>query len=237
MGGLLITATDTEVGKTVITGALAAGLRAKGLDVGVMKPLASGGCVNWRGIETSEDAAFLMEAAGIDATEAELVNPICFKPALTPAVAARESGVAVDLDAVRRSYRSLREKHRHLLVEGVGGMISPLKDDYLLADLAQELALPLVIVARPNLGTINHTVLTVEYARQRGLKVAGIILNPWPENPGILEKSNLEYIERLTGVPIWGRFPRFDSSGELAMLAEKNLDLQAATQCLEGAGQ
>ena len=235
MGGLFITATDTEVGKTVITGALAAGLRARGFDVGVMKPLASGGSVKWRGIETAEDAAFLMEAAGIPASEAPLVNPLCFEAALTPAVAARQSGVKVELAAVFSAYRQLAKQHRHLLVEGVGGMISPLADDYLLADLAVELALPLVIVARANLGTINHTVLTVEYARKRGLQVAGIILNRWPDKPGVLEESNAEYIARLTGVPIWGRFPHFDETGQLAALAEQELDLSTAIKWLEGA--
>ena len=235
MGGLFITATDTEVGKTVITGALAAGLRARGFDIGVMKPLASGGSVKWQGIETAEDAAFLMEAAGIPASEASLVNPLCFEAALTPAVAARQSGVKVDLSVVFSAYRQLAKQHRHLLLEGVGGMISPLADDYLLADLAVELALPLVVVDRANLGTINHTVLTVEYARKRGLQVAGIILNRWPDKPGVLEESNAEYIERLTGVPIWGRFPHFDETGRLAALAEQELDLSTAIKWLEGA--
>lgn len=235
MSGFLITATDTEVGKTVITGALAAGLRKKGLDIGVMKPLASGGSVSWQGRNVAEDAAFLMTAAAIDAAEAPLVNPYCFEPALTPAVAAKVSGVEVDLERVFAAYHQLTELHRHVLVEGVGGLIAPLCDDYILADLAQELALPLLIVARPDLGTINHTVLTVEYARQRGLNVAGIILNCWPAEPGLLEKTNAEYIERLTGVPLVGRFPRFSSPDELADLAEDHLDLTAIAEWLKGA--
>ncbi|WP_346353419.1 dethiobiotin synthase [Azotosporobacter soli] len=234
MAGLFITATDTEVGKTVITGALAAGLKEMGLDVGVMKPLASGGSVEWKGVRVAEDAAFLMQAAGISPSEAPLVNPLCFEPALTPALAAKVSGVSVDMKQIIQSYHQLEERHQYLLVEGVGGMISPLCDDYILADLAQELALPLIIVARANLGTINHTILTVEYARRRGFEIAGIILNQWPAEAGVLEESNASYIERLSGLPILGRFPRFEDPAQLAQLAKQHLNLSAIQRWLEG---
>ena len=233
MSGLFITATDTDVGKTVIIGAIAAAFKARGLHVGVMKPLASGGVADSRGKLVGEDATFLMRAAGIGESERDRVNPLCLAPALTPAVAARVSGVFVDMPAILREYQVLTESYEPLLVEGVGGITAPLWQDYLLADFMVELALPVIVVTRPNLGTINHTVLTVEYALHRGLQVAGIIINGWNEGRiGILEKSNVEYIERLTGVPILGKFPysRLISEGkiqstELAQLAEEYLQI------------
>jgi dethiobiotin synthetase len=233
MAGLFITATDTEVGKTVICGAIAAALAGRGMNVGVMKPVASGGVPDSAGKLVAEDATFLMRAAGIGESERMLVNPLCLAPALTPAVAAAVSGVSVDVQTFIASYHSLTEIHDPVVVEGVGGMIAPLWEDYLVADLLTELALPAIVVARPRLGTINHTVLTVEYAKSRGLHIAGIILNGWNENEvGILETSNEEYITRLTGLPILGKFPYVSSisvtegtTTGLGQLAEEHLHM------------
>ena len=242
MSGLFITATDTDVGKTVITGAIAAAFKARGMRVGVMKPLASGGVANSQGKLVGEDATFLMRAAGIGENERDLINPLCLAPALTPAVAARVSGVFVDIPAIIRAYRVLTESYEPLLVEGVGGITAPLWQDYLLADFMVELALPVIVVTRPSLGTINHTVLTVEYALHRGLQVAGIIINGWNEaKVGVLERSNGKYIERLTGVPIIGRFPYSPAisegeiqSTELAALAEEYLQIDKIIKIVTG---
>lgn len=242
MRGLFVTATDTEVGKTVITGALAAGLKARGWDVGVMKPLASGGVSNENGQLVSEDASFLMKAAGLGEEERQLVNPLCLAPALTPAVAAKVEGIAIDLSLVRESCRLLSQRHESVLVEGVGGIVAPLWEEYLVIDFMKELALPAVVVARPNLGTINHTVLTVDYARRHGVEVAGVIINGWEEEQaGILENSNIEYIQRLTGLPILGKFPfskAISVSGNqtegLAQLAETHLDMDRISQVMKG---
>lgn len=241
MAGLFITATDTEVGKTVITGAIAAGLKALGRDVGVMKPLASGGVANRSGKLVAEDATFIMQAAGVGEEERDLVNPVCLGPALTPAVAARLGGVNIDIPGVLAAYGKLAGRHHTVLVEGVGGLAAPLWEDYLVADLAGAMRLPLVVVARPNLGTINHTVLTVDYARRRGLKVAGVIFNGWQETAaGLLENSNLEYIARLTGLPVWGRFPYIDTvsvpegrTTGLTEAAARHLDLEAIIAAME----
>ncbi|MDT8904039.1 dethiobiotin synthase [Anaeroselena agilis] len=242
MAGLFVTATDTEVGKTVVAGAVAAGLRARGLSVGVMKPLASGGVVDAAGYLAAEDAVFLMRAAGVPEIERPLVNPVCLAPALTPAVAAAESGVTIEMAAVTAAYRRLAARYRLMVVEGVGGMAAPLWEDYLVADLAGAIGLPLLVVARPNLGTINHTVLTVDYARRRGLTVAGVVLNCWDEaRAGVLERSNAAYIERLTAVPVLGRLPRSAAvsvpagrTEGLAAMAEKYLDLDAIFKVMEG---
>ena len=241
MSGLFITATDTDVGKTVITGAIAAALRTRGTNVGVMKPLASGGVLDEFGRLVAEDATFIMKAAGIGESERSLVNPLCLAPALTPAVAARVSGIEVDMPAILQSYQILAEKYHPLLVEGVGGITAPLWQDYLLVDLMIELALPVIVVTRPNLGTINHTLLTVEYARQRGLQVVGIIINGWNEDKvGILEKSNEDYMARLTQVPILGKFPHSPQishgniqATQLAALAEKYLQMDEIVNIIE----
>lgn len=242
MAGLFITATDTEIGKTVITGAITAALKGRGMDVGVMKPVASGGVANEAGKLVAEDATFLMQAAGIEERERELVNPLCLAPALTPAVAAVLSGVTVDIQTFITSYQKLKEIHDFLIVEGVGGIVAPLWQNYIVADLMADFALPVIVVARPNLGTINHTVLTVEYGRSRGLHMAGIIINGWNQDEvGILETSNEEYIKELTGLPILGKFPYNDiisvpkrKTTGLAQLAEEHLQMDAILKIIQG---
>ncbi|AIF53594.1 dethiobiotin synthase [Pelosinus sp. UFO1] len=233
MSGLFITGTDTDIGKTVITGGIAAALKVRGLQVGVMKPLASGGVVNQAGKLVAEDATFLMKAAGIGEEKRDAVNPLCLAPALTPAVAAVMSGVEIDISLILRAYHKLTESYEPVVVEGVGGITAPLWQEYLLVDLMVQLDLPVIVVTGPKLGTINHTVLTVEYARNRGLHVAGIIINAWNEaEVGILEKSNEEYIRRLTHVPIVGKFPHVSAIKEgdippieLAKIAEEYLQI------------
>jgi len=240
--GLFITATDTEVGKTVITGALAAAFKARGLDIGVIKPLASGGVKNDCDELVAEDAVFLMKAAGFDDTHRHAVNPLCLAPALTPAVAAIESGMSIDVPAIVNACRKMIKDHEISLVEGVGGITAPIWEDYLVADLMGELKLPTIIVTRPNLGTINHSLLTAAYARQRGLNVIGFIINSWEEDKAtVLEHSNLDYIERLSGLPILGKFPRDNSIsvpkariGKLAELAEEHLAIGDILNLLKG---
>ncbi|MCC5467603.1 dethiobiotin synthase [Pelosinus baikalensis] len=242
MAGLFITATDTEVGKTVITGAIAAALRGRGCDVGVMKPVASGGVADRMGNIMAEDAAFLMQAAGIDSEESRLVNPVCLAPALTPAVAAAISGVTINIQDFITSFQQLTQLHNPVIVEGVGGIVAPLWKKYTVADLMAELALPVIVVVRPNLGTINHTVLTVEYGRSRGLDIAGIIINGWKQDhAGILETSNEEYIKEMTGLPILGKFPYAPGisvpkgkTAGLAQLAEEHLQMDAIIEVIRG---
>jgi dethiobiotin synthetase len=242
MAGLFITATDTEVGKTVITGAIAAALKGRGIDVGAMKPVASGGVANGTGRLVAEDSTFLMLAAGMEEQEAPLVNPVCLAPALTPAVAAVVSGERVDIQALLAAYQKLREIYDSIIVEGVGGIAAPLWEDYLVADLMATFALPVIVVTRANLGTINHTVLTVEYGRSRGLHMAGIIINGWnAAEIGILEKTNEEYITRLTGLPILGKFPYAagisvpeGKTAGIGQLAEEYLKMNEIVELLEG---
>lgn len=240
--GLFITATDTEVGKTVITGALAAAFKNRGLDVGVIKPVASGGVQNENGKLIAEDATFLMKAADISESHRQTVNPLCLAPALTPAVAARETGVFIDPAYLKTCCYTMLNNHQLTLVEGVGGITAPIWDDYLVANLVHDLQLPMIIVARPNLGTINHAVLTAEYARSHNLTVLGFIINLWEaDKAAVLEHSNIEYIKRLTGLPVLGKFPRSSKIsvpkaqiGNLAELAEQHLAVNIILNLIRG---
>ncbi len=204
--GIFITGTDTEIGKTVIAGGLAAALKAAGVNVGVMKPIASGG-VEHKGQIVSEDAIFLKHAAQVD-DALDLINPICLRHPLAPSVAAEIEGVSIDPRQIDEAFAQLCQRHEFIVVEGVGGIAVPIRDDALVADMAQRFQLPLLIVARPNLGTINHTVLTVEFARSHNLTLHGIVLNASQEgSKGLPEETNPKELARLTHLPILGTVP------------------------------
>ena len=215
--GIFITGTDTGIGKTVIAGGLAAVLKASGVDVGIMKPVATGGILSspstsrfegeGPGRLVSEDAIFLKHAAGVD-DNLDLINSICLRDPLAPSVAAKLEDLQIDLEKVDAAYDQLRRKHDFMVVEGVGGIAVPIQEDYLVVHLAQRFNLPLVVVARPNLGTINHTFLTVEFARSFNLDVRGIVLNGLRQGmEGLAEETNPAEVCRLTGLPILGIVP------------------------------
>ena len=175
--GLFITGTDTDVGKTYVTALIARRLAAAGHRVGVYKPVASG-CRREGGRLVSDDAAALWEAAGRPG-ELERVSPQCFEAALAPHLAARAEGREVDPDLLRSGIAYWRERSDIVLVEGAGGLFSPVSDGDLVADLASDFGHPLLVVARNALGTINHTLLTLRAAAtfEPRLAVAGLILN------------------------------------------------------------
>lgn len=196
MSGLFITGTDTGVGKTTIAAAIALAMKRRGLNVGVMKPLQSG---------PDSDADILMAAAEVD-DDKSLVVPYSFKDPVAPTFAARLDGVSIDLDLIRTAYTKLASRHEPMIVEGAGGIMVPLienkKESYLFSDLAAEFKLKTIIVARPGLGTVNHSLLTIEHARKKGLHVACIIINGYPENPGLSEENNPSMIEDLSALPV-----------------------------------
>lgn len=211
--GIFITGTDTEVGKTVIAAGLAAALKADGVDVGVMKPIASGGVPSTHGREgvkgriISEDALCLKHAAQVD-DELDLINPICFSAPLAPSVAAEFEGVSIELEQIDDAFNQLSQNHDFMIVEGVGGIAAPICGELLVADMALRFRLPLLIVARPNLGTINHTVLTAAFARSFNLHPCGVVLNSLRrESTGLAEETNPKEIVRLTHLPIIGIVP------------------------------
>lgn len=205
--GLFITGTDTDVGKTVIAGGIARILKDKGQRVGVFKPIASG-CHSQRGELVSHDAEFLAHCA--DASEKlDQICPIRLKEPLAPEVAVQRGAGPIDLATIRTYYNRIASEKDLLIVEGIGGLLVPLTQDLLLADLASQIDLPLLIVANPSLGTINHTLLTVEAARTRGLRIAGIVINSYvADTATVAEETNPAAIERASGVKILTIVPR-----------------------------
>lgn len=198
MRGIFVTATDTEVGKTVVAAAVAAALRAAGEPVAAYKPAVTGLDAPVPGVPADHELL-----AQVTDDEPERVAPYRFGPAVSPHLAARLAGTAIDPEVLRATARERAARTGTLVAEGVGGLLVPLTDDgYLVRDLARDLGLPLLIAARPALGTINHTLLTVEAARAAGLDVRAIVLTPWPAAPGTLETSNRETLERLAGCEV-----------------------------------
>ena len=199
--GIFITGTDTGVGKTVITAALAWTLIQAGKTVGVMKPVETG-----TGIPGLADIEFVERVLD---TKYDLddVCPYRFREPLSPLTASRISGIKIDIGRIKGAFQKLRSMSDAVIVEGAGGLLVPILDNYLMADLASELGLSLLIVTRPGLGTLNHTVMTVDAARKRGIDVIGIVINRFPPSPGLAERTNPELIARMTGVPITGVFP------------------------------
>ena len=206
---LFITGTDTGVGKTVVAGGLAAALSARGHRVGVLKPVESG-CPVVDGALRPEDGSFLRLMAG-SRQRLSTVVPVVLSHPLAPAVAARLEGRSIDLEGLRGACRRLRSRFDLVLVEGAGGLLVPLSPDRLTADLVVSLAIPLLIVARVDLGTLNHTLLTVEAALSRGIPVAGVVLDQSRRevdssartNPGELRSL----LEKPFHVPLLGTLP------------------------------
>ena len=200
--GLLVTGTDTNVGKTYVACIIARELRARQVRFRAFKPACSGAVQNELGEWRWPDLDALALAAGVD--NPLDISPLRFQAPLAPPVAARAEGRTIDNHAIVEAFHELTKLSDFMLVEGVGGLLCPLSDDWLVADFAREIELPLLIVARLGLGTINHTLLTVEAARTRGLRIAGIVLSE--SNPGSdpSANSNACEIERLTGLSVLG---------------------------------
>ncbi|TYP00339.1 dethiobiotin synthase [Geothermobacter ehrlichii] len=201
--GLFVTGTDTGVGKTLVGAALARLLAQRGLKVGVCKPVESG--VADPSLP-GPDARLLGQAAGCDAP-AEIVAPYRLRKPLAPDQAARAEGVRLDLAVIERAAAQLAGSCDFLIVEGAGGLMAPLTGGFLMADLARQLGLPLLIVARHDLGTINHTLLTTFAARQMELPVAGIILNRLPEHPDEAQRNAPHAIASLASADLLASLP------------------------------
>jgi dethiobiotin synthetase len=214
--GVFITGTDTGVGKTLVTAAIAGFLRDRGVRVGVMKPVTSG-CAVVDGKLISEDAEMLKWASGCTAPDADIA-PYLLKAPLAPSVAAAREGVQIQFDTIYQAYQRLAAGHEFMLVEGVGGLLAPLAGKLFVADLCLSLQLPLIIVARASLGTVNHTLLTCYCARQLGIKILGIIINQYLDNPGPAELYAPQMIAELSGFPVFGTLPQVSGANEVVMV-------------------
>ena len=225
--GLFVTATDTGVGKTIVSAALARALRLRGVNVGVMKPVTSG-CREINGELVSDDAELLAWAAGVECDSD--VAPYLLREPIAPVEAAKLEGVRIDFEKIRCCFERLSEKYEFIIVEGAGGLMVPLNGGLLVADLANQLRLPLLVVARSGLGTINHSVLTCFAAGQMGLDVKGVIINRFPANPGLAERGAPHQIGSLCGAPILGIWDDLAGTEEqiVEQLAERfNNDLKS----------
>jgi dethiobiotin synthetase len=203
LNGVFVTGTGTEVGKTVVAAAIAHTHNAAGRVVAVFKPAVTG--LDEGG---EADHALLRRAAGSTQSDAEIA-PYRYGPPASPHLAAALAGERIEPRRLLDAAHTAAASAEVLVCEGVGGLLVPLVPGYAVRDLAADLGLPLVIAAPPSLGTINHTLLTVEAARSRGLEVEAVILTPWPEAPSAIERSNRETIEELGGVRV-ETLPRLD---------------------------
>jgi dethiobiotin synthetase len=198
---LFVTGTDTGVGKTVIAGAIGQWFHHRGFRVSVLKPCATG-CVRRREGLVSEDAEFLAHCAQAR-FPLDLICPQCYAEPLAPAVAAERAHKALDWEAINRSISIMSAESDMMIVEGVGGIMVPMDAKHSVLDVARWLQIPTVVVARPALGTINHTLLTVNALREAKVPIAGVVINRYPaENASIAEESNPRAIERWGKVPV-----------------------------------
>jgi len=209
--GIFITGTDTGVGKTFFAAALARLLVDKGINTGVMKPVTSG-CTTRNGQLFSADAELLAWGARLPMNQE--IAPYLLKEPIAPSAAAEMEHQKIEFSRILAAYHRLSEEHDFVIVEGAGGLMVPLAGGLLIADLAKLLDLPLLVVARPNLGTVNHTVLTCFVARELGLTVKGTIINNYPSLPDSAESTAPHLIDSLSGVPLLARIPAFPDADE-----------------------
>jgi dethiobiotin synthetase len=197
--GVFVTATDTDNGKTTISGGIARALLRKGLNVGVMKPVATWGdpCrePGIRQAWISEDALHLRQAAATS-DALNLINPVCLKAAMAPWPAARLEKKSINLEKVFQCYDELRKRHGYMVVEGAGGLMVPIKKEFFIADMILRMKLPAILVARPDLGTLNHTLLSVKYMKQAGIPLSGVIINNY-KGKTRAERSNPQVLRKI----------------------------------------
>lgn len=202
MRGLFVTGTDTGVGKTVITAGVVAALRAEGLDAGVCKPIQSGHPAG----DPAGDTMQLLTLSGLEDSPA-MVNRYSFEAPLAPLIAARMEDTVISPEEAIGHVAALEGVHDSILVEGAGGFMVPLAEGWTVANLARALEFPVLIVARPGLGTVNHTVMTSMMIQASGLEVAGVVLNGWgPDNDRDI-RDNAAMIEEFGGVKVLGMTP------------------------------
>ena len=228
MNGIFVTATDTGVGKTVLTAGLALALRERVHSVGVVKPVQSGALA----ADPEGDAMLLKRWTGVSET-AEEIAPLAFAAPVAPLVAARLEGRTIDLRDAVDGVRRVAERYCAVVVEGAGGLMVPVGEHWTIGDVAVALRVPLLVVARAGLGTVNHTVLTVFAAQGLGLEIVGVVLNGRSDGSS---ETNAQLIEQLAGVPVLGWTPWLDrelTPERLRALVEENVDLDPISTAVD----
>lgn len=214
--GFFITGTDTGVGKTIVAAAIARYLRDRKTRVGVVKPVTSG-AIERDGRLISEDAELLRWASGCCSPDSDIA-PYVLRHPLAPSKAAELEGVNITLEPIVAVWNRVSASHDMVVVEGAGGLLVPLADDLLVAHLAVQLDLPLFIVVRAGLGTVNHTLMTCECAQARGLTISGIIINGMSPIPDQAEESAARLIEFHSGIPVVAVFGKENTLDELSLI-------------------
>ena len=221
---IFITGTDTGVGKTIFACGLARRLKSFGYNVGVMKPVETGGKLR-DGTFYPEDA-WRLRAASACAESIERICPYCLPEPLAPSIAAERAGVKIDIDHVLAVFEAIKGAHDITLVEGAGGLMVPLVASYTFADFARVAKLPIIVVAANKLGVINHLLLSLEHASCKGLTILGYVLNRLSNEPSLAAETNREVLVGLTGVPCLGELPFHQPDADLANLMESELNLR-----------
>ena len=202
MKSIFITGTDTDVGKTYITAGLAVTLRKMGIDIGVMKPFAAGNAQK-NGFK-SEDVEILSKSAQVNDPE-NLVNPQFFPISASPYTAWKKLKIKPKIPTILKSFKKLSHLHEMLLIEGMGGVMTPILKDYYIANLIKEMKIPTIIVTRSKVGTVNHTIMTVKFCEKFKIPIKGIIINNFDKGYPVKQLKN--DLEGLTGVKVLGSIP------------------------------
>mgnify|MGYP001069882567 FL=1 len=224
MKSIFITGTDTDVGKTYITAGIAVTLRKMGIDVGVMKPFAAG-TAQKNGFK-SEDIEILSKAAKVNDPE-KLVNPQFFPISASPYTAWKKLKIKPKIPTILQSFRKLSNLHEMLLVEGMGGVMTPILNNYYVTNLIKDMKIPTIIVTRSKVGTVNHTIMTVKSCEKFKIPIKGIIINNFDKGYSIKQLKN--DLEGLTGVPVLGSIPFLKdlSDASLYRIFKKNIDFKS----------
>jgi dethiobiotin synthetase len=189
---LFITGTDTGVGKTHTAVQLLRLLRAAGIDCAGMKPICCG---------DRQDAELLLKASS-DGLTIDDVNPVWLKTPAAPIVGSLMEGMNIDIERIVAAFSALQNRVDHVIVEGVGGWLVPIRSDYFVSDLVVEMGLPVLVVAQNRLGCLNHTALTVRSVSQRNLRCVGVVLNGVPNTSDIAAVSNADILKKILNVPL-----------------------------------
>ena len=227
MKAYFITGTDTGVGKTSITAGLAGSMRKLGTDVGVMKPIATG-YPNKTGFK-SPDVAKLVEAASIKDPE-NLINPVFLSLPTSPYDATKLLELSIDMPLIFDQFKKLSSMHEILLVEGIGGIMTPITKNFFVADMIKEMGIEAIIVTRATIGTLNHTVMTCTMCKDYGIKIRGLVINNFDEKGTPAEKNAPVTLYELTNSPILGTIPFIRDLNNLEKIVEsvdKNIDVKS----------
>ncbi len=223
MQSLFITGTDTDVGKTYVTAGLAASFYEMGIDIGVMKPFAAG-TAQKNGFK-SEDVKILSDAAHVSDPE-NLINPQFFPIPASPYTAWKKLKIKPKVTTVLSSFKKLSKLHDTILVEGMGGVMTPILKDYFITNLIKEMKIPTIIVTRTKVGTVNHTLMTVMMCQKYKIPIKGIIINNFDNGYPINQLT--KDLENLTGVKVLGSVPFIKdmSNASLYKIFKKNIDMK-----------